>query len=112
MSTECFIVALGASPKEKDNARTFQAAKRELAELIQVFTDSKMAQNVSQNGVTWKFIAPRAAWLGGFWKRMVGTTKQCLRKLLGRSQADEGALLTLLVEIEAVLNTRPIVQDD
>jgi hypothetical protein len=42
---------------------------------------------------------------------MVGTTKRCLRKVLGRAQVDEETLATLLVEIEAVLNSRPIVND-
>jgi hypothetical protein len=42
---------------------------------------------------------------------MVGTTKRCLRKVLERAQVDEETLATLLVEIEAVLNSRPIVND-
>jgi hypothetical protein len=42
---------------------------------------------------------------------MVGTTKRCLRKVLGRAQVDEETLATLLVETEVVLNSRPIVND-
>jgi len=43
---------------------------------------------------------------------MVAMTKRCLRKFSGRSQADEEELQTLLVGIEAALNSRPIIQDD
>jgi hypothetical protein len=43
---------------------------------------------------------------------MVGTTKRCLRKVLGRSQVPEEALNTVLVTIEAAINSRPIVQDE
>ena len=44
--------------------------------------------------------------------RLVGTVKLCLRKVLGKSQINEEALGTLLVEVEAAINSRPIVQDD
>ena len=43
---------------------------------------------------------------------MVATTKRCLRKVLGRSQVDAEGLQTILVGIEAALNSRPITQDD
>jgi hypothetical protein len=41
---------------------------------------------------------------------MVGTTKRCLRKVLGRSQATDEELATTFVNIEAALNSRPITQ--
>ena len=65
----------------------------------------------AQYGIAWKFIAPRAAWWGGFWERMVGTKKRFLRKVLGRSQATDEELATSLVNIEAALNSRPITQN-
>ena len=43
---------------------------------------------------------------------MVATTKRCLRKVLGRAQVDEEDLQTILVGIEAMLISRPIIQDD
>ena len=42
---------------------------------------------------------------------MVGTTKTCLRKVLGLSQTSK-EMATTLVNIEAALNSRPITQDD
>jgi len=43
---------------------------------------------------------------------MVATTKHCLRRVLGRSQVDAEGLETILVGIDASLNSRPITQDD
>jgi hypothetical protein len=43
---------------------------------------------------------------------MVGSTKRCLRRLLGRSQVDAEGLCTVLTSIDAALNSRPIIQDD
>jgi hypothetical protein len=43
---------------------------------------------------------------------MVGTTKRCIRKVLGRRQVDEEKLNTILASIEAAINSRPLTQDD
>jgi len=42
---------------------------------------------------------------------MVGTTKRCVRNILGWSQATDEGLVTTVVNIEAALNSRPITQD-
>ena len=94
-----------------DNAQTFQAANRELAELWRALSAAKTHAHIAQHGITWKFIDPRVAWWGGWWERMIGTTKRCLRKVLGRSQATDEELATTLVNIKAALNSMPITQD-
>ena len=94
-----------------DNAQTFQAANKELVHLWETISDVKTHRFFSQNGITWKFIAPRAAWWGGWWERMIGTTKSCLRKVLGKTLATDEELNTTLINVEAVLNSRHITQD-
>jgi len=42
---------------------------------------------------------------------MIGTTKRCLRKVLGKTLATDKELSTTLTNVEAVLNSRPITQD-
>jgi len=95
-----------------DNAQTFLVANRELRELCTVRLAAETHQYFAEHGILWKFIPPRAAWWGGWWERMVPTTKRCLRKVLGRAQVDEEELQTILVGIEATLNYRPIIQID
>ena len=63
-------------------------------------------QFLAEHNITWKFIAPQAAW----WERMVRTTKCCLHKVLGWSQFSEEGLNTILVATEAAINSRTIVQ--
>ena len=58
--------------------------------------------------VTWHFIPKRALWYGGFWERMVGLTKQAIKKTLGRAFVTLTQLETIVVEIEAMLNDRPL----
>jgi len=45
---------------------------------------------------------------GGWWERMVGTVKRCLRKVLGQSSLTEEQLNTTLISIETAVNSRPI----
>ena len=51
------------------------------------------------------FIPKCAPWFGRIWKRLIGLTKSTLKKTLGRTHA---TLQTVIVEIEALLNNRPI----
>jgi hypothetical protein len=94
------------------NAETFHSANRELIELWITLSAVKTHQNLPQIGIIWKFIVARAAWWAGWWERIVGSTKRCLRKVLGRSQVDTEELYTVLTSTEAAMNSRPITQDD
>jgi len=42
------------------------------------------------------------------WERLIGLTKMALKKVLGRAFVTPTVLQTLIVEIEAVLNNRPL----
>ncbi|XP_049808978.1 uncharacterized protein LOC126252152 [Schistocerca nitens] len=118
MSTERFLQALQKIVRRRgvpstiytDNATTFHATHVELKELWQALMASKTHKYLAQQAITWTFIAPHAPWWGGFWERMVGSVKRCLRKVLGQSQLDEEGLNTILVTIEAALNSRLITQ--
>jgi hypothetical protein len=107
------LLAVEDSPHTvySDNATTFQAARRELAEICTILNDPHTSHYFAHRGITCKFIAPRAAWWGGWWEHMVGTTKRCIRKVLGKRQVDN-KLTTILTSIEAVINSRAMTQDD
>ncbi|XP_065901997.1 uncharacterized protein [Dysidea avara] len=88
-----------------DNASTYQAAAEELQKL---FTSAELAEDLARRGVKWYFIPKRAPWFGGFWERLIGLTKSSLKKVLGRTHATLESLQTIIVEVEAVLNNRPL----
>ena len=88
-----------------DNASTYVSAAKELEQL---FSSDKLEESLRTRGVQWKFIPKRAPWYGGFWERLIGLTKNVLKKVLGRSFITFEALQTLAVEIEGTLNDRPL----
>ena len=52
--------------------------------------------------------------MGSFWGRLVGMVKSCLKKSIGREKLSFTELLTVLFEVENVLNNRLLcfVYDD
>ena len=88
-----------------DNASTYLPAAEELTELFQSQT---LKESLSKQGVDWQFISKRAQWYGGFWERLIGLTKITLKKVLGRASVNLTTLRTIVVEIEAILNDRPL----
>ncbi|XP_053403136.1 uncharacterized protein LOC123560655 [Mercenaria mercenaria] len=88
-----------------DNASTYVAASNHIQRLF----ESKTVQDaLSMKGTQWKFIPKRAPWYGGWWERLIGLTKSTLKKILGRSYISFDALQTVVTEIEAVMNDRPL----
>jgi len=59
-------------------------------------------------GVEWMFNIEKAPWWGGAFERMVKSTKRCLRKMVRRSRLSFDELHTALVEVESILNSRPL----
>lgn len=64
-----------------DSASTYLAAAEKL---IQLFQSPSLKTALGHYRVTWKFIPKRTLWYRGFWKRLVGLTKQSLKKMFRR----------------------------
>ena len=78
-----------------DNAKTFEAA-------------SSLVKHFGPNAPVWKFSVPLAPWYGGWWERLVRSTKSALRKSLGKALIGRSELETVLFEVEACINSRPL----
>ena len=88
-----------------DNAKTFKAMAKEVRCLLR---SPKLHERLSYQGVKWKFIVERSPWQGGFWERLVRSVMRCLVTVVGRALLTYFDLSTILVEIEAVINARPL----
>ena len=63
----------------------------------------------SRVGIKWRYNLAKAAWWGGMYERLIRSTKRCLEKCIGRKRLTYEELLTIVVEIDAVLNSRPLL---
>ena len=88
-----------------DNAKTFRTSSKEF---LKIARSSEVNNYLSSKRVTWRFIVKRAPWWGGFYERLVRSVKRSLKKSIGRSNLTYDQLHTLLVEVEGIINSRPI----
>jgi len=95
-----------------DNGLNFIGAERELNELSILINDKKTQEKINayanNNGIRWHFIPPRAPHHGGLWEAAVKIAKRHLRKIAKDAHLRYEELETLLIQIEAILNSRPI----
>lgn len=69
---------------------------------------SEIAELLTLERTTWHFIPPHAPNFGGLWEAGVRSTKTHLIKVIGNSTLTYEELSTVLAQIEACLNSRPI----
>ena len=58
--------------------------------------------------VTWKPILEKSPWWGGFYERFIAILKSALLKIVGSAKLNFEELHTVLVQIENMMNTRPL----
>jgi len=68
-----------------------------------------VGNHFAANNITWKFNPPRAPHMGGLWEAAVKAMKRLMRKSLQAHLLKVDELTSILVEIEAILNSRPLV---
>ena len=68
-----------------------------------------MQEYLIKEPIKWKFNLSRAPWSGGQLERMVGLVKQSLFKATGRANLTKQELEEILLDIEIVLNNRPLI---
>ncbi|XP_045161003.1 uncharacterized protein LOC123525910 [Mercenaria mercenaria] len=118
MSSEEFLLALRrfisqrCVPSEvtSDNTLQFKTASATIDLLwSRMLKNEEVLSYMSEKRIKWHFIVERAPWFGGYYERLVGLVKRSLRKTLGRKLLTLIQMTTVLKEIEAVINTRPLV---
>lgn len=91
-----------------DNGTNFVGADRQLREAVDAWQHRNTLDFVQSKGTEWHFITPAAPFQGGLWEAAVKSMKHHLRRIMGVQKYTYEMLATLLAEIEACLNSRPI----
>lgn len=120
LTTDAFIATLrrfiGRRGKpisiSSDNATNFRGAANQLKELYMLLKAEKNRDQISNfmadQEIKWEFITPRSPHQGGIWESGVKSVKTHLKKILGNTSLNYEDFSTLLIQIEAVLNSRPL----
>ena len=90
-----------------DNGTNFTSGERELRESIQAWNDNKISEGMLQN-IKWSFNPPYSSHHGGIWERCIRSVRRILRALLQKQSIDDEGLVTLMCEVESILNSRPV----
>ena len=121
MSAEHFLeglrrfIARRGKPDEiiPDNAKHFKASKKIIDTAWKdAINDPQVQSYLSEKGIKWNFIIELSPWMGGFYERLVGTTKMALKKSIARLHLTRTQLQTIITEVEGVVNSRPLVYVD
>ncbi|GAB1860865.1 Integrase catalytic domain-containing protein [Camponotus japonicus] len=67
-----------------------------------------IADQLASDRIQWRFNPPAAPHFGGLWEAAVKALKQHLRRVLGNATLTFEEMTTLLAQIEACLNSRPL----
>ena len=88
-----------------DNAKTFKSAASVIRKILDSSETTKFCGKFE---VEWNFNSEKAPWWGGIFERMIKSAKRFLKKATGKNCLSYDEFYTLIVEIEAVLNSRPL----
>ncbi|KAL3979043.1 ATP-binding cassette, subfamily B (MDR/TAP), member 9 [Sarotherodon galilaeus] len=108
MSLRRFIARRG-KPFEllSDQGTNFRGASKELQEAFTALTPD-LRQQLAAEQIRFCFNPSSAPHFGGSWEREVRSVKTALRTTLGAQIVSEEVLRTVLLEVESILNSRPL----
>ncbi|GFW25746.1 uncharacterized protein TNCV_1310071 [Trichonephila clavipes] len=71
-------------------------------------SDQNLAAYFTEEGIEWNFIPPRAPHMGGLWEAGIKSVKYHLKRALGRSRLTYEEFETVIIQVEGILNSRPL----
>ena len=119
MNTDSFIMALmrficrrGVPLKMlSDRGTNIVGAETELNAAWSDVDTEALTLAARNKGIEWKFNPPKASNMGGVWERQIRTVRSCLNPILrSQSSLDDEALHTAFVEVENLINSRPLTK--
>ena len=124
LTTEAFIATLRIFIARRgypsliwsDYGTNFVGANRELEELHEFLkqqtSETVISQLCSSNNIEWRFIPERSPHFGGIWESAVKSAKTHLRLVIHGTKLTFEEATTVLAQVKACLNSRPLTPVD
>ena len=110
------FIARRGIPQEirSDNGTNFTSADKELRQAIGKWNQEMIKEFLQQKEILWVFNPPTASHMGGVWERMIRSVRKIFNAVLKEQNLTEESLVTLMCEVKAILNSRPLtkISDD
>jgi hypothetical protein len=120
LTTDAFIAALRRFVARRgkptliwsDHGSNFIGANRELREMVKFLkqqkTEAVISEFCSAQNIVWKFTPEQAPHFGGLWEAAVKSMKRHLKRIISDVKLTFEEMSTVLAQIEACLNSRPL----
>ena len=118
MSTDCFINCLCRFIGRRghplhiysDNGTNFAGAEKVLRMSLEKWNKQMIEEYLRQREIAWSFNPPAASARGGAWERLIRSVRRILSTLWSpKIPLTDEMLCTFLVEVESIINSRPLV---
>uniref|UniRef100_A0A8D8QW11 Integrase catalytic domain-containing protein n=1 Tax=Cacopsylla melanoneura TaxID=428564 RepID=A0A8D8QW11_9HEMI len=100
-----FALRGGCQEVLSDNGTQFHLFKKTMDS---IYESNNLNNLLNQHRVQFKFTPSLSPWAGGCYERLIGITKQCLRKSLGKLTLTYRQLETVITEVGHTMNCRPL----
>lgn len=115
IDTDAFLMALRrfiarrGTPAElySEQGTNFRGGERELQAAFAAMT-SDLQKLLAPHKIVFHFNPPAAPHFGGVWEREIRSVKTALYTTVGSQPLQEEVLRTVLVEVEGILNSKPL----
>lgn len=120
LTTECFLAAFKRFCARRgmpqtvycDNASTFKGANNQLRQLYELHKSQLHVDTVvdycSCRGIEFRFIPSYSPTFGGLWEAAVKSAKYHFKRVIGNLLLTYEQFNTIIIQIEGILNSRPI----
>ena len=91
-----------------DNGTNLVGANKEIRASLLEWNQHQIHESLLQNDIKWIFNPPAGSHHGGVWERCIRTVRKIMMALIKEQITDDEGLLTLMCEIESIVNGCPI----
>lgn len=93
-----------------DNGTNLVGAEKLLRSELAKLDNISITKNMQERGIEWRFNPPHASHFGGVWERQIRTVRRVLNGLISQRTLSDEVLSTLMCEVEAIVNGRPLTR--